>query len=105
MKFVKALVFLHLLFLVSAFAEEETAKEEKLDPVETTASESEEGSESKENSESKSASEDGSVKEEDDVMVLNTKNFDRTIESHDVILVEFYAPWYVLARRPEVWCA
>ncbi|KAK3739455.1 hypothetical protein QZH41_017293 [Actinostola sp. cb2023] len=83
----KTRVFVLLLVLVSAFSvfAEEDAKEEKLEPVETTDSESE-GAEIKPESEEE-------VKEEDDVLVLNTKNFDSAIEKHDNIVVEFYAPW------------
>jgi len=35
------------------------------------------------------------VKEEDDVLVLTTKTFDSVVNDKDVILVEFYAPWFV----------
>jgi len=86
----KTRVLLLLLVLVSAFSAfaEEEAKEEKLEPVETTDSGSE-GAEIRPES-------DEEVKEEDDVLVLNTKNFDSAIEKHDNIVVEFYAPWYVL---------
>jgi protein disulfide-isomerase A1 len=33
------------------------------------------------------------LKEEDDVVVLETSTFDKALEDHDHILVEFYAPW------------
>lgn len=36
---------------------------------------------------------DTSVKEEDDVLVLTSNNFDTTVFSKSIILVEFYAPW------------
>ena len=38
---------------------------------------------------------DDEVKEEDDVLVLTTKTFDSVVNDKDVILVEFYAPWFV----------
>lgn len=91
MKFMKTFHFLLLLSLFSAFvvfAEEETANEEKVEPEETKDSDSE-GSEAKPES-------TDDVKEEDDVLVLNAKNFDEAIEKNENIVVEFYAPWYVI---------
>lgn len=38
---------------------------------------------------------DDEVKEEDDVLVLTTKTFDSVVNDKDIILVEFYAPWFV----------
>lgn len=39
-------------------------------------------------------SEDSAPAEDNGVLVLNTKNFDNIIFGKDIVLVEFYAPWY-----------
>ena len=45
--------------------------------------------------ETESESEQPAVEEEDDVLVLTDANFDDVISKNKVIVVEFYAPWYV----------
>lgn len=55
-----------------------------------------EKSDSKEqDSSSGETSEVEEAKEEDDVLVLTSKTFDSVVKEKDVMLVEFYAPWYV----------
>lgn len=34
-----------------------------------------------------------SAADEKDVVVLDVANFTKTVEAHDFVLVEFYAPW------------
>lgn len=41
---------------------------------------------------------DTEVKEENGVLVLTDGNYDAFMEGKDTVLVEFYAPWYVLPR-------
>lgn len=53
-----------------------------------------EGTETAGEAEKDDASDD-EVKEEDDVLVLTTKTFDSVVNDKDIMLVEFYAPWFV----------
>lgn len=85
-KFGRFLVFLALLSVVHVLAEEE--KEEE-GTVEGTTTETVEAAEEEKLDES------DEVKEEDDVLILTKKNFDKVVKENDVVLVEFYAPWYV----------
>ena len=38
---------------------------------------------------------DEEEEEEDDVLALTTKTFESVVNDKDIILVEFYAPWFV----------
>lgn len=40
---------------------------------------------------------------EKDVLVLNISNISETIKAHPFVVIEFYAPWYVLHSRPDVY--
>ncbi|XP_018423221.1 PREDICTED: protein disulfide-isomerase A2 [Nanorana parkeri] len=48
---------------------------------------------SAESSETSSEEKSDDVLEEDNVLVLNTKNFDNALQTYKYLLVEFYAPW------------
>lgn len=37
---------------------------------------------------------------EKDVLVLTISNISETIKAHPFVVIEFYAPWYVLHARP-----
>lgn len=94
-KFSLALVLLITFSAIFTLAEEsEKDGEAAAEAVETPeeAESAEEGDETEATSEGDSAEE---VKEEDDVLVLTTKTFDSVVKKNDIVLVEFYAPWFV----------
>lgn len=94
--------FSFLLVLMIAFSAIFSLAEETENADETTetAAESEgletEESGAKDEDSSEEASDSDEVKEEDDVLVLTTKTFDSVVNDKDIILVEFYAPWFVI---------
>ena len=82
-----------LLVLLITFSATITQSEES--PEHDAAAEAAaEGTEETDEAEKEEAS-DGEVKEEDDVLVLTTKTFDSVVKDNDIMLVEFYAPWFV----------
>ena len=94
-KFYLALVLLITFSAIFTLAEEsEKDGEAAAEAVETPeeAESAEKGDETEATSEGGSAEE---VKEEDDVLVLTTKTFDSVVKKNDIVLVEFYAPWFV----------
>lgn len=74
-------------------ANEATETVAEAEGMETDETETAEGSEKSSDEDSSAADEE--VKEEDDVLVLTTKTFDSVVKDKDVMLVEFYAPWFV----------
>jgi len=77
-------------------ASERTETVAEAQGMETEESEPAEDSEAKDEESSEDSSADEEVKEEDDVLVLTSKTFDSVVKEKDVILVEFYAPWFVV---------
>ena len=90
-----------LLVLLIAFSATLTLSDETVedDATADAATEQTEGTEATDEGEKDGASDqegsDDEVKEEDDVLVLTTKTFDSVVKDKDVMLVEFYAPWFV----------
>lgn len=89
-----------LLVLLIAFSATVTLSEETVEDdatADATAEGTEETEATDEGDEDPATDEasDDEVKEEDDVLVLTTKTFDSVVKDKDVMLVEFYAPWFV----------
>ena len=82
-----------LLVLLIALSATLTLSEESAED-DTTAEAATEGTEEAEEAGKDEVSDD-EVKEEDDVLVLTTKTFDSVVNDKDIMLVEFYAPWFV----------
>ena len=86
-------IFSILLVLLIALSATLTFSEESVEDdaaAEATAEGTEEADEAE-----KDETSDDEVKEEDDVLVLTTKTFDSVVNDKDIMLVEFYAPWFV----------
>ena len=81
-----------LLLLIAFSATLSLGDETEETTSEADSSETEQGAEE---TVDENANVDDEVKEEDDVLVLTTKTFDSVVNDKDVILVEFYAPWFV----------
>ena len=81
-----------LVFLIALSATLTLAEESVEDDAAAEAAA--EGTETTGEAEKDDASDD-EVKEEDDVLVLTTKTFDSVVNDKDIMLVEFYAPWFV----------
>lgn len=90
-----------LLVLLIAFSATLTLSDESVedDATADATAEGTEGTEATEEGEKDDATSeeasDDEVKEEDGVLVLTTKTFDSVVKDKDVMLVEFYAPWFV----------
>lgn len=85
--------FTVLLVLLIALSVTLTLSEESVEDDAATEAAAE-GTEEADKAEKDEANDD-EVKEEDDVLVLTTKTFDSVVNDKDIMLVEFYAPWFV----------
>ena len=83
-------IFSILLVLLIALSATLTSSEESVED-DAAAEATAEGTEEAEKDETS----DDEVKEEDDVLVLTTKTFDSVVNDKDIMLIEFYAPWFV----------
>lgn len=87
-----------LLVLLIALSATLTLSEESVEDdaaTEAAAEGTEEADEAEKDEAENDEASDDQVKEEDDVLVLTTKTFDSVVNDKDIILVEFYAPWFV----------
>jgi len=91
-KFSLLLVLLIALFAGLTLSEESVEDDA---PAEAAAEGTEEADEAEKDDAEKDEASDDEVKEEDDVLVLTTKTFDSVVNDNDIMLVEFYAPWFV----------
>ena len=97
-KFGFLLVFL-VAFSASFSHGDDSEATETVAEAEGTGAEDADTGEQSDSKEQDSSSEETSGSEEakeDDVLVLTSKTFDSVVKEKDVILVEFYAPWYVI---------
>ena len=90
--------FSFLLVLLIALSTSLTLSEESVEDdaaAKAAAEGTEEADEAEKDEAEKDEASDDEVKEEDDVLVLTTKTFDSVVNDNDIMLVEFYAPWFV----------
>lgn len=95
-KFSFLLVLLVTFSAAFTLADESEEASERTETVAEAEGMETEDSEAKDEESSEDSSADEEVKEEDDVLVLTSKTFDSVVKEKDVILVEFYAPWFVV---------